>query len=180
VVATSYLLGVSTRPAEKLAESLGVTKLSMSQVKVMASELDEMAASFRSWPVDARLYAFVWIDALPSRAPPATHVDDFFGGDRRHDGRPRQDHHHPQDRVVMPAKQVVKHQQRSGNVDRTHPCEPRIPGTPSGHPLSHDTIVHPEQPRQVRARPYGARSSGSHSASGTDTPQDHEVTLEYQ
>jgi transposase-like protein len=32
VVATSYLLGVSTRRVEKLAESLGVTKLSKSQV----------------------------------------------------------------------------------------------------------------------------------------------------
>src|SRR6201984_521399 len=36
VVATSYLLGVSTRRVEKLAESLGVTKLSKSQVRAMA------------------------------------------------------------------------------------------------------------------------------------------------
>ena len=36
------LLGVSTRRVEKLAESLGVTKLSKSQVSVMAAELDEM------------------------------------------------------------------------------------------------------------------------------------------
>jgi transposase-like protein len=34
VVATSYLLGVSTRRVEKLAEQLGVTKLSKSQVSV--------------------------------------------------------------------------------------------------------------------------------------------------
>jgi len=64
VVATSYLLGVSTRRVEKLAESLGVTKLSKSQVSVMAGELDEMVASFRSRPLDAGPYAFVWIDAL--------------------------------------------------------------------------------------------------------------------
>jgi putative transposase len=37
VVATAYLLGVSTRRVEKLAESLGVTKLSKSQVSEMAS-----------------------------------------------------------------------------------------------------------------------------------------------
>ena len=48
VVATSYLPGVSTRRAEKLAESLGVTKLSRSQVSVMAAELDEMVAGFRN------------------------------------------------------------------------------------------------------------------------------------
>ena len=53
MVATSYLLGVSTRRVEKLAESLGVTKLSKSQVSVMAAELDELVTSFRSRPVDA-------------------------------------------------------------------------------------------------------------------------------
>jgi DNA replication protein DnaC len=35
VVATAYLLGVSTRRVEKLAQSLGVTQLSKSQVSVM-------------------------------------------------------------------------------------------------------------------------------------------------
>ena len=67
VVATSYLLGVSTRRVEKLAESLGVTKLSKSQVSVMAAELDEMVASFRSRPLDAGPYTFVWIDALTQK-----------------------------------------------------------------------------------------------------------------
>ncbi len=67
VVATSYLLGVSTRRVEKLAESLGVTKLSKSQVSVMAAELDELVASFRSRPLDAGPYAFVWIDALTQK-----------------------------------------------------------------------------------------------------------------
>jgi putative transposase len=51
---------------EKLAESLGVTKLSKSQVSVMAAELDEMAASFRSRPLEGP-YAFVWIDALTQK-----------------------------------------------------------------------------------------------------------------
>jgi transposase-like protein len=67
VVATSYLLGVSTRRVEKLAESLGVTRLSKSQVSVMASELDELVASFRSRPLDAGPYTFVWIDALTQK-----------------------------------------------------------------------------------------------------------------
>src|ERR1700733_11463594 len=67
VVATSDLLGVSPRRVERLAESLGVTRLSKSQVSMMASELDEMVASFRSRPLDAGPYAFVWIDALTQK-----------------------------------------------------------------------------------------------------------------
>jgi transposase-like protein len=67
VVATSYLLGVSTRRVEKLAESLGVTKLSKSQVSLMARELDEMVADFRNRPLDAGPYTFVWIDALTQK-----------------------------------------------------------------------------------------------------------------
>jgi len=67
VVATSYLLGVSTRRVEKLAASLGVVGLSKSQVSAMAGELDELAASFRSRPLDAGPYTFVWIDALTQK-----------------------------------------------------------------------------------------------------------------
>ena len=40
VVATSYLLGVSTRRMEKLVEQLGITRLSKSQVSIMAKDLD--------------------------------------------------------------------------------------------------------------------------------------------
>jgi putative transposase len=58
---------VSTRRVEKLAESLGVTKLSKSQVSLMAAELDEMVAGFRSRPLDAGPYTFVWIDALTQK-----------------------------------------------------------------------------------------------------------------
>ncbi|MEU8804937.1 IS256 family transposase [Spirillospora sp. NPDC048819] len=67
VVATSYLLGVSTRRVEKLAEQLGVTRLSKSQVSVMARELDEMVADFRGRPLDAGPYTFCWIDALTQK-----------------------------------------------------------------------------------------------------------------
>ncbi len=67
VVAMSYLLGVSTRRVEKLAASLGVTGLSKSQVSLMAAELDEMVEGFRSRPLDAGPYAFVWIDALTQK-----------------------------------------------------------------------------------------------------------------
>jgi putative transposase len=40
VVATCYLLGVSTRRMERLVGSLGITRLSKSQVSVMAADLD--------------------------------------------------------------------------------------------------------------------------------------------
>jgi transposase-like protein len=64
VVATAYLLGVSTRRVEKLAEQLGVKSLSRSQVSEMAAHLDSQVTAFRSRPLDAGPYTFVWVDAL--------------------------------------------------------------------------------------------------------------------
>ena len=64
VVATCYLLGVSTRRMDKLVESLGITRLSKSQVSVMARDLDEHVASFRTRPLDQGPYTFVAADAL--------------------------------------------------------------------------------------------------------------------
>jgi transposase-like protein len=64
VVATCYLLGVSTRRMEKLVESLGISRLSKSQVSVMAAELDAQVADFRNRPLDAGPYTFVAADAL--------------------------------------------------------------------------------------------------------------------
>src|SRR5216110_105161 len=64
VVATCYLLGVSTRRMEKLVESLGITRLSKSQVSRMAADLDELVTQFRTRPLDAGPYTFVAADAL--------------------------------------------------------------------------------------------------------------------
>jgi putative transposase len=64
VVATCYLLGVSTRRMEKLVASLGITRLSKSQVSEMAKDLDEQVAQFRSRPLDAGPYTFLAADAL--------------------------------------------------------------------------------------------------------------------
>jgi putative transposase len=64
VVATSYLLGVSTRRMEKLVETLGVTRLSKSQVSEMAKDLDGQVEAFRTRPLDAGPYTFVAADAL--------------------------------------------------------------------------------------------------------------------
>jgi transposase-like protein len=67
VVATSYLLGVSTRRMERLVEALGVTRLSKSQVSEMAKTLDAAVAAFRNRPLDAGPYRLVWMDALTQK-----------------------------------------------------------------------------------------------------------------
>ena len=64
VVATAYLLGVSTRRVEGLVQTLGIEKLSRSQVSDMAKHLDAEVAAFRSRPLDAGPYTYLWIDAL--------------------------------------------------------------------------------------------------------------------
>jgi len=64
VVATSYLLGVSTRRVEKLVEQLGIRQLSKSQVSEMAAHLDVQVEAFRNRPLDSGHYTFVWMDAL--------------------------------------------------------------------------------------------------------------------
>jgi putative transposase len=64
VVATCELLGVSTRRMEKLVGSLGITRLSKSQVSVMAADLDTQVEDFRTRPLDAGPYTFVAAGAL--------------------------------------------------------------------------------------------------------------------
>lgn len=67
VVATAYLLGVSTRRVEKLVEQLGIATLSksqVSQVSEMAAHLDAQVEAFRNRPLDSGHYTFVWMDAL--------------------------------------------------------------------------------------------------------------------
>jgi len=65
VVATCYLLGVSTRRMDKLVQSLGITGLSKSQVSRMAAELDEQVTAFRTRPLgESGPFAFLAADAL--------------------------------------------------------------------------------------------------------------------
>ena len=64
VVATCYLLGVSTRRMDKLVRTLGITGLSKSQVSQMAKDLDEQVAAFRTRPLNEGPYTFVAADAL--------------------------------------------------------------------------------------------------------------------
>src|ERR1700743_194475 len=64
VVATSYLLGVSTRRMEKLVATLGIDRLSKSQVSAMAKDLDAQVEAFGTRPLDAGPYTFLAADAL--------------------------------------------------------------------------------------------------------------------
>jgi transposase-like protein len=67
VVAQCYLEGVSTRRVEDVARALGIERLSKSQVSDMARSLDAVVEAFRSRPLDAGPYTYVWVDALVQR-----------------------------------------------------------------------------------------------------------------
>jgi len=67
VVAESYVLGVSTRKVEDLVQTLGIARLSKSQVSELAKSLDTLVASFRERPLDGGPYPYVWLDAVALR-----------------------------------------------------------------------------------------------------------------
>jgi putative transposase len=64
VVAECYVRGVSTRRVDGLVRTLGIERLSKSQVSEMAKSLDELVEGFRTRPLDAGPYPYVWLDAL--------------------------------------------------------------------------------------------------------------------
>ena len=65
VVADCYLAGVSTRRMDKLVKTLGIDRLSKSQVSRMAAELDEHVEQFRHRPLgEAGPFTFIAADAL--------------------------------------------------------------------------------------------------------------------
>ena len=64
VVATAYLLGVSTRRVDKLAETLGIASLSKSQVSELAKSLDAAVEQVRNRPLDGGPYRLMQADAL--------------------------------------------------------------------------------------------------------------------
>src|SRR3954462_13817368 len=61
VVATAYLLGVSTRRVDKLVDQLGIKGISKSQVSQMSKVLDAQVEAFRTRSLDAGPYSFVWM-----------------------------------------------------------------------------------------------------------------------
>jgi putative transposase len=75
VVATCYLLGVSTRRMGKLVETLGITSLSKSQVSVMAKELDVAVEAFRTRPLTSLTTTTEWAGYLCSGSTSLTTAD---------------------------------------------------------------------------------------------------------
>ena len=67
VVAECYVRGVSTRRVEGLVAHLGIERISKSRVSEMAKELDEQVEAFRTRPLDAGPYTYVWMDALTQK-----------------------------------------------------------------------------------------------------------------
>ena len=64
VVAECYVRGVSTRRVDGLIKTLGIEGISKSQVSKLSKSLDETVEAFRSRPLDAGPYTYVWMDAL--------------------------------------------------------------------------------------------------------------------
>lgn len=63
-VVECYVRGVSTRRVDGLVKTLGLEGISKSQVSELCKSLDETVEAFRSRPLDAGPYTFVWMDAL--------------------------------------------------------------------------------------------------------------------
>lgn len=64
VVAESYVNGVSTRKVDRVAQAMGIDRISKSRVSEMAQSLDGMVEAFRNRPLDGGPYPFVWLDAM--------------------------------------------------------------------------------------------------------------------
>jgi len=67
VVAECYVRGVSTRRVEGLVQTLGIERMSKSQVSELAKSLDELVEDFRGRPLDGGPYVYVTLDALTQR-----------------------------------------------------------------------------------------------------------------
>ena len=104
VVATCYLLGVSTRRMDKLVRSLGITGLSKSQVSEMARDLDAQVEAFRTRPLDTGPYTLRRRGRAGDEGPRSrTRRQDRRAGGDRHQRRrlprdPRRAHRHQRNR----------------------------------------------------------------------------------
>lgn len=67
VVAQCYVEGVSTRRVDDVVKAMGIEGISKSQVSELAKSLDVIVAEFRSRPLDAGPYTYVWVDALTQK-----------------------------------------------------------------------------------------------------------------
>lgn len=64
VIQEAFVLGVSTRKMEKLAQNLGIENLSRSQVSEITKGLNEQVNAFRKRSLTEAVYLILWVDAL--------------------------------------------------------------------------------------------------------------------
>jgi putative transposase len=64
VICQCYVEGVSTRRVDDIVKTLGIDGISKSQVSEMAESLDVTVEAFRTRPLDAGPYTYVWVDGL--------------------------------------------------------------------------------------------------------------------
>ena len=74
VVQEAYVQGVSTRRVDELVQALGLHGISKSQVSVLCAELDGEVERFRTRPLGAARYPYVWLDATYVKARMNGHV----------------------------------------------------------------------------------------------------------
>jgi transposase-like protein len=67
VVCQCYVEGVSTRRVDDIVKTLGIEGISRSQVSRLAKTLDVTVEAFRSRPLDAGPYTYIWLDALTQK-----------------------------------------------------------------------------------------------------------------
>jgi putative transposase len=67
VVAQCYVEGVSTRRVDDVVRAMGIDGISKSQVSELAKSLDVIVEAFRTRPLDAGPYTYVWVDALTQK-----------------------------------------------------------------------------------------------------------------
>jgi len=76
VVQEAWIHGISTRKIEKLAQAMGIERLSASQVSQINKGLDEMVQEFRQRPL-ASEYPIIWVDALYEKIREENHVQNM-------------------------------------------------------------------------------------------------------
>ncbi len=67
VICQAYVEGVSTRRVDDLVKSMGIEKISKSEVSRIVQELDEKVTAFRERPLDSGPYKYLWIDAVTQK-----------------------------------------------------------------------------------------------------------------
>jgi len=67
VICQCYVEGVSTRRVDDVVKAMGIEGISKSQVSELAKDLDRIVEQFRTRPLDAGPYAYLWMDALTQK-----------------------------------------------------------------------------------------------------------------